>query len=369
MSSLPILYTKKGENKLAFWHVEAVANEVVVQWGELGGKIQKKVYEASPKNEGKANATTAEEQAVLEAKAKWVKQKKDGYFETKEEALAYIDMKPSKAQNYNHHSKKIVYPAHISAKLDGFRCMVSYDGRAYSKAGEAYTLPEHIQRELDAIQKLMGDDFVGLDGEIYAGLGVLSLQQISSAFRKHNDNTPLLKYYIYDVPDSTEKFWGRWESIKKVVQGYNNVILVEGTVVKDEETGDVWYDSFVKAGYEGAVYRNLEAKYEFGKRSYNMQKRKPRQDIEARVVSVKEDKNGQGVLSCVLESGAEVDCLMLKDADENTNYRLYKNALTLPEKYITIQFEDYSDDDVPLKPVGIKIREVEVVNGKWEVKE
>lgn len=367
MNSLPILYTKKGENKLAFWHVEAVANEVVVQWGELGGKIQKKVYEAYPKNEGKANATTAEEQAILEAKAKWVKQKKDGYFETKEEALAYVNMKPVKAQNYNDHSKKIKYPAHISAKLDGFRCMISHDGSAYSKSGEVYILPEHIQRELDAIRKVMGQDFVGLDGEIYAGIGVLSLQQISSAFRKHNDNTPLLKYYIYDVPDSTEKFWERWEAVKKVVQGYNNIVITEGTIVKDEETGDIWYDSHVKAGYEGSVYRNLESKYEFGKRSYNMQKRKPRQDIEARVVSVKKDKNGQGVLSCVLESGAETDCLMLTDANDKINYRLYENALKLVDKYITIQFEDYSDDMVPLKPVGIKVREVKIVNGKWEV--
>ena len=104
-----------------------------------------------------------------------------------------------KCQDYKDFAKKVKYPVLISPKLDGFRLMIDATGRCVSKQGEDYVLPPHLEclREI-AIH------FGGLDGEIYAGLpsdGGLSLQEIISAFRKPNENTHKLEFYIYDVPD------------------------------------------------------------------------------------------------------------------------------------------------------------------------
>ena len=119
-------------------------------------------------------------------------------------------------------------------------------------------------------------------------------------------------------------------------------------------------------GYEGVVYRNMDGLYEYGKRSYDMIKRKPRQTAEALVCSVVKDKNGQGVLSCQALNGEQegkyFDLLMRKDADKEINYRLFENACKLLEKTVEYEYEELSLDGVPQKPCGVRLREV--LNGE-----
>ena len=88
---MTILYTKQG-NKLRQWQCFADGAEVVVIHGQVGGKQVEKRYTAEPKNQGRANATTVEEQALLEAEAKVVKQLKSGYSKMKEEAEAFVSI-------------------------------------------------------------------------------------------------------------------------------------------------------------------------------------------------------------------------------------------------------------------------------------
>lgn len=352
------LYGKDSKGELRIWSIYTEGSEVVVKHGKLGGKIQEKRYTAEPKNTGKANATIPDEQAILEAEAKYVKQLKSGYFVDKDEALNYKCPFPMKAHNYKDHAAKIVYPCYMQPKLNGQRLMIDKNGIAWSKQGEPLELPLHWTgvKEL-AIQ--LG----GLDGEVYAGLeseGGLSLQRIISAFRKPNEDTPKLQYWVYDLPrsDLYQKDRTMYIDSTPLKKNTEDIISVYSFLANNEQEADEYYKECVEKGYEGVVYRNLRGKYEFGKRSYDLIKRKPRQTTEAHVINVEKDRNGWGILHCELENGVEFKCQMKVDAG-NKNYRLYENALELITQWIEFEFEELSDDGVPTKPVGIGIRRLD----------
>lgn len=359
-----MLFGKDSKGKLRQWVCVAEGAEVLVTHGALGGKQTTKRYTAEPKNVGKANETTAEQQAQLEAEAKITKQLKSGYFYTQEEALAFVEFTPMKAQNHNKHAAKIVYPVYMQPKLDGFRLMIDKNGQAWSKQGEPIELPAHWEGV-----KEFAISCGGLDGEVYAGLiseGGLSLQAIRSAFLTPDEvNTPKLKYFVYDIPDTG--VLDQYERLEKLDSTPNkeipeSIVLHIGEYVTNEYQGDLLHAKWTKMKYEGSIYRNIDGLYEFGKRSYNLIKRKDRQDAEAIVESVRIDKNGDGVLftTCLNgdQVGKQVEFLMRKDADPMINYRKYENAICLIGKAVMYEYEDLSDDGVPLKPVGTALREV-----------
>lgn len=347
------LYSKDSKGDLRIWSIYTDGADVVVKHGKIGGKIQEKRYTTESKNVGKANQTTPAEQAELEAEAKYVKQLKSGYFPTKEEALDFQEFTPMKAHNYKDYASKVSYPCYMQPKLNGQRLMIDKNGVAWSKQGEPLELPNHWKgvKEL-AIQ--LG----GLDGEVYAGLeseGGLSLQRIVSAFRKPNADTPKLQYWVYDLPiDSPQNLRIGMVNTTPII---NHIVWSLGVLVNSEAEGDVYYQKCVDAKYEGVVYRMLDGVYEFGKRSYNLIKRKPRQTAEAKVLSVEKDRNNWGILNCEMETGAKFKCQMKVDAGKK-NYREHDNALELIEKFIEFEYEELSDDGVPTKPVGVNIREL-----------
>lgn len=349
------LYGKDSKGELRVWSVYTDGPDVVVKHGKLGGKIQEKRYPAEAKNIGKANETTPESQAVLEAEAKYVKQLKSGYFPTKEEALDFQEFTPMKAHNYKDYAARVTYPCYMQPKLNGQRLMIDKNGVAWSKQGEPLELPAHWVGVRELAIKLGG-----LDGEVYAGLeseGGLSLQRIISAFRKPNEDTPKLKYYVYDIPVSDMVQSERVRFMENFVKGNPNVVLVRGFVANNEAEATTYYEKCVVFGYEGTVYRMTQGLYEFGKRSYNLIKRKPRQTAEAKVLSVEKDRNNWGILQCITETGVPFKCQMKVDAGDK-NYREHDSALELIEQYIEYEYEELSDDGVPTKPSGVGIRAV-----------
>lgn len=371
MGTKTTLYTKQGV-KFRQWSCWPEGAEVVVEHGQVGGKLTQKRYTAEPKNIGRANATTAEDQAIQEAEAKVVLQLKRGYYHTIEEAAEHVEFTPMKAQNSDDYKHKLVFPCYIEPKYNGQRLMIDEFGEALSKQGESLNLPVHWEG-------IVGDAmlFSGLDGEVYAGLveeGGLSLQDIISAFRKPNKNTSKLKYYVYDIPAPSSTMKDRvklLEDLKDYVQknniGYIEVVIPE--IVKSWEEAEIAAKKYVKLGYEGAILRNFDGTYEFGKRSYDLQKLKFRLDAESVVISVTQDKNGDGVLLCQAvngkQTGVQFECLMRKDADPSINYRKYSNALLLIGKAITYEYEELSDKGVPTKPVAVSLREMLGREGRY----
>lgn len=370
------LYTMQ-KDKVREWSVWTEGSTVVVEHGQVDGKKTQKKYEAEPKNVGRANETTAAEQALLEAEAKYVKQLKSGYSKTVEEAKAFTPFFPMKAQNYNDQSHKIVYPCIIQPKLDGQRLMIDKEGNAWSKQGEPLKLPNHWRNV-----KELAIRYGGLDGEVYSGLkhkGGLSLQKIISAFRKPNEDTHKLQYWVYDIPDKNLNQGDRYQLLMELEMevgdhDIKDVVVSAGIYIEDEEEGDIEHASIVEEKYEGSCYRNVDGMYEFDKRSYNLIKRKDRLDAEALVLSYELDKNDEPVYIVRAVNGDQTGAefkLKMKIPDgvivSGRNYRNKANADRLLGLHINYQYEDLSDTEdglvgVPLKPVGISVREV--INGE-----
>lgn len=366
------LYSKTKTGKLQFWEVFTNGNAITCRFGQVGGKVQEKVTYAEGKNIGKANETTPERQAELEAEAKLTKQLDRGYFRTKEEALNFKDTSPMKAQNFNDYEHKIKYNCFVQPKLNGMRFKLTKKDGLFvgeSKAGLDSPVPPHWVYGLKLLDAYGFLDS-GLDGEIYAGLvseGGLSLQEVISAYRKYNENTIKLEYHVYDIPVEGETFEQRAVRLGNM---YYKLLTLEnegiklpikvvwtGMVERPEEANRI-YQHLVDQGYEGMMYRNTDGLYEFGSRSYDLIKRKPRQTTEALVLDSYIDKNDEGVLHVRLQNDVTFSCKMRKDASLDKNYRDFKTSLELVGRFIEVEFEEYSDAGVPTKPVGVRVRSV-----------
>lgn len=368
-----ILYTKQGE-KLRQWQCFADGAEVIVIHGQVGGKQVEKRYTAEATNIGRSNERDSVAQAAFEAQAKIDLQLKRGYYRTQDEALNHVDFTPMKAHNSNDHKHKIKYPCYIEPKFNGQRLMVNSAGEALSKQGEPLKFPEHWKGVEDAV-RLVG----GLDGEVFAGpvaQGGLPLQDIISAFRKKNANTPRLKYYVYDIPVAgTMKDRVRLLTSLDIWVKNNNIDFIEVTiprVVNSWEEVVEYTNQQIALGQEGAIVRNFDGVYEFGKRSYDLLKVKVRLDAEAEVLSYTLDKNDEPVYTVRAVNGEQAGAvfkLKMKIPDgiiiSGRNYRNKANADHLIGKHITYEYEELSSANIPTKPTGLCVREVREGEGRW----
>lgn len=369
----PTLYSKGSKGETRVWNISVEGNHVTIMHGVKGGKIVTKTTQSFGKNKGRSNETTDHTQALNDAEAKFVKQQKKNYFLSEDEAMNSVDLTPMLLHKWDDHKHKITYPAYIQVKVDGLRALVDKDLNAWSRAKEPYTMPKHIQDDLSKIKSLLGDAWHGLDGEIYEknpSEGGLALQEIVSAFRKENDNTPRLKYWIFDVPKQSEPFSTRAERLQHInfICGQNNLeslkvvptfqVMAEGDVLEH-------YNMFIGLDEEGAVVRNNKGLYEFGGRSYDAQKIKERSLVEARVVSYELDKNNEAVLHLVLENDVQFKAKALKSAEfEGASLRTQSGAEKVKGLFVEVEYENITLDGKPAKCIVQRVRRVD---GKtWE---
>lgn len=358
MKDVTLLYKTSSTGKLMQWCAYASGSDLIMEYGQVGGKIQKKVIPCSPKNVGRANATTAEQQAEKEVVAKYEYQLKTGYFSDIKLAQSFRLKKPMRAKNYKDHAGKVVYPCYGSPKLNGFR-LAMVDGTAYSKAGIAEDLTGKPPHLVHFLTQTLGDS-VNTDGEIYCH--GMSLQDIRSAWLTPQDSSSKLKYFIYDVPEEGKPTATRLcdlDMMRRLLSSMRTVFpveFVEQRIIRNQAEADAFYQECLDNGYEGAVYRNQDGLYEFDKQSSDMIKRKPRQDAEAKVLASSEDRIGDGVLTCQLPCGVTFECKM-KKPKKGKSYRDYQSSLELIGQWITFEFEELSNDNVPTKPVGLQPRE------------
>lgn len=361
------LFSKSSSGKLTQWTVYTDGATVTVAHGQVGGKITQKSYEAEGKNIGRSNETTPAEQAVLEAQAKYTKQLKRGYYTTTEEALAHEPFTPMKCQDHKDFADRLIFPGYAQYKLNGLRSMINDDGECLSKAGEVYKLPEHWL----TIPEFIKAQGIPLDGEVFAGLGVLSLQVINGAWKKYKPGiTEQLCYYVYDIPVADIPFEIRVQilrALQDIVEkaGLSHLIHVVHTeYIADRAAYDAFHEQALADKAEGTVYRNSRGVYEFDHRSYDVIKRKPRATMEVKVISMRTDKNGDGVLTAEQKNGKLVEFLMRKDSHPTINYRTASSAYLLISQFVEIEYEELSDLGVATKPVGVRIREM--IPGTWE---
>ena len=362
----PWLYAKASSGDITVWRCWTQGGVLWVEWGKHGGKLQRKKFDCEPKNPGKANATTAEEQAVKEAAAKFVKQRKKKYFLTPDDALTKLNLKPMLAKGWKDLSarakSKMTWPVMCQPKLDGRRSFgLRRNGSAglLSRGGETYI----VQHVIDDLEATLPEDAV-LDGELY--IHGASRQYIGSLITRPRAESVQLEYHVYDVTQLSEQtvrsehrpnILSQWYAANS--QFLDSVKLVETTLAYSEADIIRLHDQWVEQGYEGAIVRLYGGLYRFAHRSGDLLKYKNFEDDEFEIISYTTGKPGSDwdnvpIFRCKMKTGVEFDVAPKGTAAER--YQMLLEAPNLIGKMLTVRYQGFTDDGNLDFPVGIEIR-------------
>jgi ATP-dependent DNA ligase len=373
MKQFPTLYHKAKTGKVHEWKVSVKSNVISVEHGQQNGKKQIDKTICEPKNVGKKNATSANEQAEAEAQSMWTYQVERKYVESLQD-VDNVVMLPMLAHKFLG-EKKISYPVHVQPKLEGVRCLAFHEGFKksgriilLSRGGKEYKVP-HIQEEL--MEFLPSD--VMLDGEIYAHNQ--NQQTINSWVKKYKPESKNLFYFVYDVPKfdtffvAKSKEWKtRFQILTQFFEAFGEdlkyVKQVPTSVAVSKEAVDIFHAQFVADGYEGIIVRKMDGEYEFGHRSHSLLKLKNFQDAEFTVIGAKGGTPGTDEEQCVIWicqlEGAKDEFDVRPRGTHEARKALLKLFKKTPKlfigKMLTVRFQSYTDAGKPMFPVGIAFR-------------
>jgi DNA ligase 1 len=378
----PYLYKKTSTGAIQYWAIRVrrvtLGGEIETEYGQFGTDKPQVTHDLidSGKNIGKKNETTPYEQAQLEAKAKWEKQKKKGYVESIKAAEAgELDelieggIVPMLAHSFADHGHKIKYPAFVQPKLDGIRCIAMVKGgkcTLWSRTRKLITGVPHIQRQLE--QAFPKQDLI-LDGELYNHSFKSEFEKIVSFVRQEEpaDGHEVVEYHVYDVVNESQ-FMVRGQHLydlihttKKAKGGLDSVVVVSTSMVMGENEAVEAFTNWRQQGYEGAMLRNAGGLY-VNKRSYDLQKVKEFDDAEFDIIGIEE---GRGKLSghvgafiCRTKDGKEFLAKMSGDTGKLKEY--FKSHSLWKGKRLTVKYQGLTGaGGVPRFPVGVAIRDYE----------
>lgn len=238
------LFAKNKDESYQEWKVSVSGGVVQVEFGKVGGKVQTKLTQCEPKNVGRSNETTAEDQALAEAISKWEKQVRLGYRETIHELDNEEVYSVMLAHDAIKRSHDIIYPCYVQPKLDGLRCLVTFDTTGTpvfnSRGNKTYPIQGNIVDQVKLLHDIT--QFPMLDGEVY--LHGLSLQKISSLAKKWRTHADIEKEIQKDFENDAKR---RDKAIKENKSTYLNFNKDELSVDVLPERDDNRY-----GGYESA---------------------------------------------------------------------------------------------------------------------
>jgi len=361
---LPRLYKKSKTGAIVICDITVAGDNIKVVTGQLNGEKIDHWTKCYPKNEGKKNETSSSEQAQKEAKAKWAKKVKGGYVEDPSGEQT-VEL-PMKIKKYQDQVKNVIFPCYGSPKLDGvngiYRCEWKdanrdngVDFKLFSRGGDPRPQLPHLHKELDVVMTHL--DSNAINGELY--IHGMHLQDISSAVTKPNENSSKLQFHVFEICDSDETYEDKVERFNKIDNSPMNFVkIIRAKVLTSHEDIKEYFDECRALGYEGIVIRNADCVYEYNVRSSQAFKYKKALDGEYEIIGYKIDKNGHPVFRCKTseKDGAHEFNVKIKGTDAERKY-IAKNADAWLDKWLNIEFENYSKDRKPLKPVGIRLRD------------
>jgi ATP-dependent DNA ligase len=366
MKKFPTLFHKTSKGAINTWEVWSDGPFVYTKWGQLNGKMQKSCIEVTPKNAGRSNSTTVEQQAELEAQSLWTFKLERKYYQSQKEAENQMIFLPMLAQSFDKRKRFLTkedYPAEIQPKLDGTRSLCHWDEdenviKLISRSGKEYILP-HIADELEP--ELPGN-YV-LDGELYVhGLPLQDLNTLVRRTKNMNPESVKVEYHVYDIIDQNnlEMTWRERYKLLEQFFSANKFVKIKlvntETVYGHEEVYEMQSD-FLMKGYEGAVVRLRDGKYKFGYRSNSLLKVKSFQDEEFEIIDF---ANGIGKFSnciiykCKTKEGKEFDVVPKGTFEQREQW--LKEGKSHIGKMLKVQFADWTKDLKPQFPIGIAIR-------------
>lgn len=360
------LYTKDSKNNTRFWEITSdfIPNEeghvtITISHGILGSdKIQTKTRIAKPKNIGKANETTGASQALKDMESLITAQKDKGYVENIDDYKE--PFRPMLAHKYADKKHTVKWgEVYGSAKLDGIRCfIVISDGISFmSRTGKPFKNFKHIEEELSGMSECI------LDGELFNK--DLDFPEISSRVNSdvYEERDKEIQFHIYDCingiesfPERLDNFKGKFEYIKRVEQ----------VKLNSEEDLMRLFAKHIEDGYEGTMIKSKDP-YVFGKRSNTLLKYKEMLSDEFLILDVVESEQDPLKPKVILRAtnGESFSTGTIKGDKEDVYQTYLVNKDKVIGKWLTLQYQTLSPYGIPLFPVGIGIREGEVIDGEF----
>jgi ATP-dependent DNA ligase len=289
--------------------------------GILDGKeVRSKWTTAKPKNIGRANGTTGQEQADLEIEARYTKKLKEDYYRSIEEAEDSPGgnfFQPMLAKLWEKLTDKFkIFPLIADPKLDGMRLTILQEEKI-SRKGLDMPTAIHIVEELKSFFVLYPN--IRLDGELYNHDFKEDFNELMSIARKVKPTKEDLKiareklqfhvydYYNYDDPNLTALERKTWLSSNLV--GYEFVKVVPYVVVYNENELDKVKEEHLLSGYEGTITRQPKSPYETKRSSY-LAKHKEFITEEFKVVDILAGKGNRSGIAGTIE--VDVDGVIVR---------------------------------------------------------
>lgn len=387
----PPLYKRTTKGAIQTWWMEQAADCYRTVSGQLdGAKVTSEWTVAKPKNTGKANATTGEEQAAKEIEAQYKKKLAQGGYFTD---VNFIDgetyFKPMLANKYDDLKNNTNFfdgTWGSQRKMDGLRLIISRKG-AFARQGKSVATVAHITEALapvfDWFEKSFGHTNVVFDGELYNHRFKDDFNELVSIAKKQEPTEEelvecrkFLQFHVYDIggsPIGNLGYSSRHAWFAKIREEFENieplVKFLPNDLFRTQEDLDKLYEMYLEEGFEGQMLRKLTAKYQ-NKRTNDLLKRKTFIDCELKIVGVNEGKgnrSGQvGAFVLALEWEA-------KDRDGNPVYtvngtpkgtnkyrrQLWLNRDKLIGKSVTLRYFNLTPGNVPRFPVVVTVHETE----------
>lgn len=365
---LPPLYSRRSDGKIQIWEKEIDGNKHRSLSGILNGEIVVSEWTlCTAKNISRANATTADEQALTEARSEWQKKIDKGYKQDINDIDKVTFFEPMLAKNWEDYKHEIAehYPLFIQPKLDGLRLIANKDG-LWSRNGKEFKSIPHIYEALKPLFKY-NPKYI-FDGEVYADKFNQDFNKICSLAKKTKptrddliESAKSIEYHIYDFPFWDDVFSKRHEELTKVLRFTSHPAIKKVATHEATCENDIvgHYEDFVEKGYEGAMVR-LDTKYE-QKRTKNLLKYKEFKDDEYLILDVIEGvgnrSGGAGAIVCKNKDGSTFHS-NIKGSRE-----FCKEMLLKKHEYIgkmgTIKYFNLTTDGVPRFPYFMRLREEE----------
>ncbi|RNF18012.1 putative DNA ligase [Trypanosoma conorhini] len=324
-----------------------------------------------------------------------------------------INIQPMLAQKWESVAAQLLNPGPgeekelllASPKIDGIRCLIGYNQRRkepqfFSRGGIllecCHGLVPHVMPLFEADPTLL------LDGELFAPL--CNFEELNGLVRRlakftspemRQRQAQLLEYFSFDIMHSAQlsapnaPFSERYQLLKKLIpicgakrisayqhdeqkrkiirrKQHPDTTAAEGAVklyhvpaaqVGAEEMEEVLEEA-CSQGFEGVMIRRPGFPYEHGKRSFGLLKYKTMHDAEYRIVDFLPGqgkfKGGLGAFICETKSGIRFNATP-KTTYENRR-ALWSKRERLLGKYLTVQYQELSSQDVPRFPIAKAVR-------------
>jgi len=338
---LPKLYKYTVKNQVQSWQIFVKDNYYWTEEGIHALSVSDPTY-CIGKNIGKANETSPNQQAELEAAAKWQKKLDQGYNEVLTHEKKFFE--PMLAKELKDCQKLLfTVPTFIQPKLDGVRCILK-DGQLKTRKGKDIVSCDHLAK-----------GYYTLDGELYNHDLKHDFNKIISLTRKTKptiedriEATDLVEYWIYDFPAINDKFSVRYEILKNHFdrgEFYNKFKLVPTYQIQNMEELQKYHEDFIAQGYEGSIIRLDLGAYE-NKRSKQLLKYKDWQDAEWTIIDVLEGTGNRAgcanMLVIRLDSG--VICKPTMTGTEEFMRKVWRDRQNVIGKEATIKYFGYTED-------------------------